>query len=82
MGLLDAFQLWEFASHAIVTMVANAPGRAASREVPDRASGRSREALAAARDHPGVAERIREAGQIADGFAPIQYELRRSVAAA
>jgi quinol monooxygenase YgiN len=45
------------------------------------AQWRSREALAAARDHPGVAERIREAGQIADSFAPIQYELRQSVAA-
>lgn len=50
-------------------------------QVVNYAQWRSREALAAARDYPGVAARIAEAGKIADGFAPIQYELRHSVAA-
>lgn len=45
------------------------------------AQWRSREALAAAGTDPEVVARIREAGQIADSFAPVQYELRRTVAA-
>ncbi len=50
-------------------------------QVVNYAQWRSREAIAAARDAPEVAARIREAAQLADSFAPIQYELRHSVAA-
>lgn len=45
------------------------------------AQWRSREAIAAAREHPGVSARIGEAAQIADSFTPVHYELRHSVAA-
>lgn len=48
-------------------------------QVVNYAQWRSKEALAAARDYPGVAERIREAGQVADSFNPVQYELRHSI---
>lgn len=44
------------------------------------AQWRNREAIAAARDDPSVAALIREAGQIAESFTPIPYELRQSVA--
>ncbi len=50
-------------------------------QVVNYAQWRSREAIAAARDAPGVAERIREAGQLAGSFTPVQYELRHSVTA-
>ena len=50
-------------------------------QVVNYAQWRSREALAAARDFPGVVERIAEAGRVADSFAPILYELRQSVTA-
>ena len=50
-------------------------------QVVNYAQWRSREAIAAARDAPEVAARIREAAQLADSFTPIQYELRHSVAA-
>jgi hypothetical protein len=38
--------------------------------------GALRLALAAARDFPGVTERIGEAGKVAESFSPVQYELR------
>lgn len=50
-------------------------------QVVNYAQWRSKESLAAARDYPGVAERIREASQVADSFNPIQYELRHSIGA-
>jgi quinol monooxygenase YgiN len=50
-------------------------------QVVNYAQWRSREAIAAARDYPGVVERMREAGDIADSFTPIQYALRASIAA-
>ena len=50
-------------------------------EVVNYAQWRSRESLAAARDFPGVAARIGEAARVADRFAPVQYELRRSIPA-
>lgn len=49
-------------------------------QVVNYAQWRSREAIAAARDNPGVAALIREAAQIAESFKPVQYELRQSVA--
>ena len=45
------------------------------------AQWRSREAIAAARDYPGVMERIAEAGEVADKFAPVQYQLRATLRA-
>ena len=50
-------------------------------QVVNYAQWRSREALAAARDFPGVAARIGEAAKVAASFTPIQYELRHSVSA-
>lgn len=49
-------------------------------QVVNYAQWRSRQAIAAARDNPEVVARIREAGEVADSFTPIQYELRQSVA--
>lgn len=49
--------------------------------VVNYAQWQSREALMAAAADPAVMGRIREAGQVADGFNPVHYELRRSVAA-
>lgn len=43
---------------------------------------RSREAIASARDYPGVMQGMREAGQIAASFTPVQFELRRCVTGA
>jgi hypothetical protein len=40
------------------------------------------EAIAAARENPRIVALMREQLQIADGFTPIQYELRQSVAPA
>lgn len=51
-------------------------------QVVNYAQWKSREALAAAAADPKVVARIREAGQVANSFTPIQYELRHSVAAA
>jgi len=51
-------------------------------QVVNYAQWKSREAIAAARENPDVVARMREAGEIADGFMPVQYELRHSVAAA
>lgn len=48
-------------------------------QVVNYAQWLSREAIAAAGTDPEVAARIREAGQIADSFTPILYELRHSV---
>lgn len=48
-------------------------------QVVNYAQWRSPEALAAARDHPGVAERIAEAGKVANSFAPVQYRLQKSI---
>jgi len=45
------------------------------------AQWQSREAIAAAGTDPRVAARIREAGEIADSFTPVLYELRSSVRA-
>ncbi len=50
--------------------------------VVNYAQWRSREAIAAAREFPGVAARIGEAARVADGFAPVLYELRNSIPAA
>ncbi len=50
-------------------------------QVVNYAQWRNREAIAAARDNPKVAALIHEAAQIADSFKPVQYELRKSVAA-
>lgn len=50
-------------------------------QVVNYAQWRSREAIAAAREYPGVAARIGEAAQIADSFTPVHHELRHSVAA-
>ena len=44
------------------------------------AQWRNGDAIAAARDDSAVAELIREAGQIADSFVPVVYELRTSIA--
>jgi antibiotic biosynthesis monooxygenase (ABM) superfamily enzyme len=49
--------------------------------VVNYAQWQSGEAIATARDYPGVMERMGEAGLIADSFMPIQYQLRHSVAA-
>jgi len=51
-------------------------------QVVNYAQWKSREAIAAARENPDVVARMREAGEIADGFMPVQYERRHSVAAA
>lgn len=51
-------------------------------QVINYAQWRSSEALQAAAADPNVMAHIREAGQIADSFTPIRYELRRSIAAA
>ena len=51
-------------------------------QVVNYAQWRSHEAVVAARDDAEVAARIREAAQVADSFKPIQYELRRCMAAA
>ena len=51
-------------------------------ELVNYAQWRSREAIGAALNTPEVVARIREAGQLADAFKPVQYELRHSVAAA
>lgn len=51
-------------------------------QVVNYAQWRSRDAIAAAGADPGVAARIREVAQLVDGFTPILYELRDSVAAA
>ena len=48
-------------------------------QVVNYAQWQSREALVAAAANPEVMARIREAGQVADSFAPVQYELKRSV---
>ncbi|GJG86736.1 antibiotic biosynthesis monooxygenase [Gemmatimonadetes bacterium T265] len=50
-------------------------------QVVNYSQWRNREALAAAGADPKVMARIREAGSVATGFTPIQYELRESVAA-
>jgi len=50
-------------------------------QVVNYAQWQNREAIAAARDNPKVAALIQEATQIADSFKPVQYELRKSVAA-
>jgi hypothetical protein len=50
-------------------------------QVLNYAQWRSREAILPAGADPKVAERLREAAQIADGFTPVLYELRQSVAA-
>ena len=50
-------------------------------QVVNYAQWQSREAIASAGADPKVAARTREAAQIADGFTPILYELRHSVAA-
>ncbi len=50
-------------------------------QVVNYSQWRDREALAAAGADPEVAARIREAGQVASSFTPVQYELRESVAA-
>lgn len=44
------------------------------------AQWRDGEAIAAARNDAGVAALIREAGEIADSFKPVQYALRQSIA--
>lgn len=44
------------------------------------AQWRDKDAVVAARDNPRVVALIEGAAQIADGFTPVQYELRRSVA--
>lgn len=51
-------------------------------QVVNYAQWRDGDSIAAARDHPAVADLIREAGQIADSFLPIVYELRQSIAGA
>lgn len=48
-------------------------------QIVNYAQWRNAEALAAARDFPGVMERIAEAGKVARSFAPIQYRLRESI---
>jgi quinol monooxygenase YgiN len=50
-------------------------------QVVNYSQWRNREALAAAGADPAVVARIREAGQIANSFTPVQYELRQSVTA-
>ncbi len=60
---------------------ANFPVNLDRTQVVNYAQWRSRAALAAAGAAPDVAARIREAAQVADGFAPVLYELRHSVAA-
>jgi len=50
--------------------------------VVNYAQWKSHEAVAAARENPKVAALMRQQLQIAQSFAPIQYELRNSVAAA
>jgi len=51
-------------------------------QVVNYAQWKSHEAVAAARENPKVAALMRQQLQIAQSFAPIQYELRNSVAAA
>ena len=51
-------------------------------QVVNYAQWKSHEAVAAARENPKVAALMRQQLEIARSFAPIQYELRNSVAAA
>jgi len=51
-------------------------------QVVNYAQWKSQEAVAAARENPKVAALMRQQLEIARSFAPIQYELRNSVAAA
>lgn len=82
--------LVELLVRATVEIVRHVPGfisanfhvSADRTQVVNYAQWRDREALAGAAAHPAVGARIREAGQVAESFAPVQYELRHSVAAA
>ncbi|MVN85819.1 antibiotic biosynthesis monooxygenase [Deinococcus sp. HMF7620] len=51
-------------------------------QIVNYAQWESREALLRAGSDPAVVTRIQEAGQIAERFTPVQYELRQSIAGA
>ena len=85
-----AEELLEFVVRSTVDILRFVPGFVSANlhvsldrtKIVNYAQWKSREAIAAARSFPGVADVIAESGKIADKFLPVHYELRASVPAA